>query len=519
MNELRIKLINQINSYSKQKYFESHLIQEEKDEINHYFGDTIGQKIYNYYHNITSQPLCICGKPLKFKSFSVGYLQYCSTSCKSKHQIRNPEASKKAYETYKQIMRSKYGVDNYWQTEESKNLKRDFSNRLKRSPEAEKIALIKRETTNLQKYGNKCALHGVNHDKTQQILDKKYGINGVQKLANKTAMENRHLKFRETIRKWCELNQIEILSLNFRQSKNVFKCKKCGQKFHRINGYPQCPKCNKHNQFISKKEKEIVKYIRFIYTGPVWENDRHTLNGKELDIYLPDLKLAIEYNGTYWHGYHKGTDQSLYEFKKKIESKRLECQSLGIRLITIDECDYLDRPEVFKRFLNDQLLPRRRVYARNCEIKEIDTNTAKNFCKYYHVNGFRGGKYKYGLYHNDELLIVAIFGKHKSEYECVRLCYKTGYDIIGGWAKIQKHFGKRFLHYINLKYFQGENKTGFGFRFLINGIILHRNALQKKTGLYKHCTKIDTNLSDFQNCLMNNGIAIFDLGNDIRWYN
>jgi hypothetical protein len=159
------------------------------------------------------------------------------------------------------------------------------------------------------------------------------------------------------------------------------------------------------------------------------------------------------------------------------------------------------------------------VYARNCDFKVIDTKTAKDFCEYYHVNGFRGGQFKYGLYNDEELVCVAIFAPYRKEHECVRLCYKTGVDIIGGWAKIQKHFGKKFLHYVNLKYFSGINKTGIGFRFLCGDKLLHRNALQKKTGLYKYCKNIDSNLSDFQNCINNNMIAIFDLGNDIRWYN
>jgi hypothetical protein len=280
---------------------------------------------------------------------------------------------------------------------------------------------------------------------------------------------------------------------------------------------PYCKKCYAENA--SKQEKEIVEYIKSIYNGEIIENDRIQLNGKELDIWLPELKIAIEYNGTYWHGYTNKTQISFTEFKKNAEWKRLESEKLGIRLITIDECDYLDRPEVFKRFLYNVIIPKIKVYARKCEIKEIDTKTAKDFCECYHVNGFRGGKYKYGLFYKDELLIVAIFAHYKQNYECIRLCYKTGYNIIGGWAKIQKHFGKKFLHYVNLKYFRGENKTGCGYRFVFYpNIILHRNALQKKTSLYKYCKKIDKTKTDFENCLMN-GIAICDLGNDIRWYN
>ena len=135
---------------------------------------------------------------------------------------------------------------------------------------------------------------------------------------------------------------------------------------------------------------------------------------------------------------------------------------------------------------------------------------AKDFCQYYNINGFRGGKIQYGLYYKNNLICVAIFKKYKQNYECVRLVFKTGIEIIGGWKKIQKHFGKRFLHYVNLNYFQGENKTGIGYRIMIKGKILHRGALQLKTGLLKYCKTIDSNLSDFQNCLNN--------GDDIKKY-
>ena len=162
---------------------------------------------------------------------------------------------------------------------------------------------------------------------------------------------------------------------------------------------------------------------------------------------------------------------------------------------------------------------RKRVYARDCIYKEIDTRTAEEFLTYYHVNGFRGGHYKCGLFYNDELICVAVFGKHKKyENECIRLCYKTGYDIVGGWAKIQKHFGKQFLHYVNLKYFSGENKTGCGYRFVINKQLYSRQQLQKSK-LIKMFDDYDDSVSDFQNCLKHNGIAIFDCGNDIRIYN
>ena len=136
-------------------------------------------------------PTCVCGAPVKFKSFKIGYQSFCSKSCSAKHQKRSRESIEKAKKTYKKTMLEKYGVENYWQTEESKNLKRDFSNRPKRSKQAEEVALKKRQETNLRKYGHTCSLYGKNAEKVKKILEEKYGKNGVQKRASQVASQKR----------------------------------------------------------------------------------------------------------------------------------------------------------------------------------------------------------------------------------------------------------------------------------------------------------------------------------------
>lgn len=407
-------------------------------------------------------------------------------------------------EKTKQTCLTKYGVTNVAQLSEVK----------------EKI-----KKTSLERYGVEWSTQSQEaKDKVKKTVIEKYGAWGKRPCYE--VEHNRFLQQRIRQSEKADLVWLDQDSYHDKYDENGtiyyhFKCKKCGNEFEDDfhNGIPVCRNCNPNLLSKSKSEIEIADYIKSIYSGVVLTNDRKVLNGKELDIYLPDLSLAIEYNGTYWHGYRTDSDLSIGEFKNRLEEKRLLCEKLNIRLITIDESDYHDRPEVFKRFISDAILPRRRVFARNCSIKEIDTKTARDFCEFYHVNGFRGGSFKYGLYLNDELLSVAIFAKHpKYQYECIRLVFKTGVDVIGGWAKIQKHFGKPFLHYVNLKYFRGENKTGIGYRFWIHHKMVYRNQLQGKT-LSKYLDTVDSSISDFQNCLINGGIAIFDLGNDIRFYN
>ena len=426
----------------------------------------------------------------------------------------------------KNTFQQKYNVDNISQLESIKKKKLE---KLSRKTQKEKQEITyKKQQSNLKKYGVTSPLQVKTfREKFIATLQKNYGVSNPSKskqIQLKKQLNHREQQKQAIINKLIDVEWLDSDTYTRIYDKQqiyyTFKCKNCNTIFkdYLHSHLPTCPKCYPGN--VSRSEKEIVEYIKSIYNGKINENDRSIIAPKELDIYLPELKIAVEYNGTYWHGYTKNSCIALSDFKKEIEYKRLQCQKLNIRLITIDEVDYENNRDVYKRFISDTILPRTRIFARKCEIKEINKKIAKEFCEYYHVNGFRGGSFRYGLYYNNELLAVAIFAKYKDVYECTRLCYKTGYDIIGGWAKIQKHFGKKFLHYVNLKYFQGENKTGIGFRFVLKGNkVLHRNAVQKKTGLYKYCTHIDKTKSDFENCLNNNMTAIFDLGNDIRWYN
>lgn len=50
----------------------------------------------------------------------------------------------------------------------------------------------------------------------------------------------------------------------------------------------------------SKGENELTDYVESL-GHTVIRRDRTLLDGKELDIYLPELKLALEFNGDYWH--------------------------------------------------------------------------------------------------------------------------------------------------------------------------------------------------------------------------
>lgn len=95
----------------------------------------------------------------------------------------------------------------------------------------------------------------------------------------------------------------------------------------------------KHVNLKSKAESYILDHLE--YNGQIQPNNRKIINPKELDIYIPDLKLAIEFNGIYWHAEER--QNNIYIHREK----SILCHNKGIRLIHIFEFEDLDE-QIYK---------------------------------------------------------------------------------------------------------------------------------------------------------------------------
>ena len=137
------------------------------------------------------------------------------------------------------------------------------------------------------------------------------------------------------------------------------KCPICGEfdehllnnvfilKSGRLKRYsaPLCSSCV-NKQVISSYEQEIADYISTFYSGELIRNDRSILNGKELDLYYPEKKIAIEFNGDYWHDEnHKQRDYHYNKFK--------DCLNSCITLVSIFENEWKLKKINIKNYLKD----------------------------------------------------------------------------------------------------------------------------------------------------------------------
>lgn len=249
----------------------------------------------------------------------------------------------------------------------------------------------------------------------------------------------------------------------------------------------------------SKQELDVLKVLRNIFEDhEIILGDKTILHGKELDIYIPSKKIAIEVNGTYWHS-------SIYKSRYYHQNKTLECFKNGIHLIHLFEYEWNNKD--LRNKIENYIInicdshSNNTVYARDCTISTLDKNAYMRFCELYHLQGSAQAQIIYGLHYNNELVQIMSFGKPRFnsnyDYELIRLCIKTDFNILGGSERLFKHFindinPKSVISYCDISKFSGNvyNKLGFKLNKTSNpgyvwvepskNIVLQRYQTQKK---------------------------------------
>lgn len=197
----------------------------------------------------------------------------------------------------------------------------------------------------------------------------------------------------------------------------------------------------------SKEEIELINYIKTIYNKEIQTSVRGIIPNSELDIYLPDINLGIEYNGLYWHSERAG------RYKDYHINKLKKCNEKNIRLIQIFSDEWINKKDIVKSKIRSIISPKsNKIYARKCIIKEISPQEKNSFLNQYHIQGEDRSQIKLGLFYEDELVAVMTFssprvslGAKKSNnntYELSR--YSSSYYIVGGADKLLTYFIKHY---------------------------------------------------------------------------
>lgn len=294
---------------------------------------------------------------------------------------------------------------------------------------------------------------------------KKYGVRYTSQIGtSRTKEQLEHIKDRDSL--------IKAIQTNFKYKPTTMELANIlgidrASTMHYIHKFKLEDYIEIGQQNVSRYEKELNNLF------PCNERDnRDILNGLEIDLLYKEKSLGIEFNGNYWHSSYK--KDRLYHQEKSIKAIKA-----GIRLIHIYEYEWNNDDTKYKlidiidSILNSDRL--NRIYARKCDIYEIENSKAKEFLQMYHIQGSANAKIWIGCYYKNELIGLMGFGASRFnsdyEYELIRLCWRPKEIVIGGSERIFKYFKDKYnpssvISYCDIGKFTGNvyNKLGFKYK-------------------------------------------------------
>ena len=343
------------------------------DSIRHKYDwcKSTAELYYCDTNNITEQPKCYCGESIKYKKG--GYTRNCSITCLNRsdsHKIK-----------IKTTNLERYGVENANQSDivKLKTIQTNLERYGVENANQSDIVKIKIKTTNLERYGvenvsqveahkekrkqTNLERHGVEYPtqnttvklKQQEANLRKYGVEYLfqheefKEHHKQTNLERYGVEYyiqkhltEETLNNIKDIDWLTYQHhILMKPLRTISKELGMGQNslsriFARLN-------IDVIHFTKSRGEVELGCFIRSIYVNRILYNDRTILHPLELDIYIPELNLAFEYDGEYWHK----------NSKEKDKKKTKDCYRLGITLYHIHERLWLNSNEHMKLIIKN----------------------------------------------------------------------------------------------------------------------------------------------------------------------
>lgn len=236
----------------------------------------------------------------------------------------------------------------------------------------------------------------------------------------------------------------------------------------------RCHKFNfeiRQNQQRSSGEKELSNLLESFGLKVINNHVGLFDNSQEVDIFLPNHNLAIEYCGERYHN-------ELVKSPNYHENKWKWCKEKNIQLLTIFESEWLNKKDIILNFIKTKCGLGKRIYARNCIFKIIDETTARNFILLNHIQGNKHNiNHAFGLYHDNILVGVVTYGSHHRQKNnqliiLNRLCFLDDIIVIGGTNKLIKNslsnFDNVVITWSDNRFSTGNVYKNAGFKFESN---------------------------------------------------
>lgn len=197
-------------------------------------------------------------------------------------------------------------------------------------------------------------------------------------------------------------------------------------------------------------------------------NTRQVISPKEIDIWLPEYIVGIEYHGLYWHS--DSNDYRCFEKYKMATEK-------GIKLLQFFDFEIENKFDIVLNVIRSKIgFNANKINARDCFVEEITKKDHKTFCETFHLQGGDvNPSLSLGLFKKDKLVSIMSFGKSrfnkKCEWELLRYATIHNTTIRGGASKMLAYFERNMkptsiCSYADCRFSNGElyKKLGFDFK-------------------------------------------------------
>jgi hypothetical protein len=469
----------------------------------------IKERIYCVMNDITSSPICKqCNtNHVLFLGPSTGYRDYCSVKCSSnsdekkngiiatnlkKYGTKTPAESDVIRQKTINTLESRYG-DNIRSTQQVESIKQ------------------KSIQTNNEKYGSDAYTSSEDFKRKQLItVTEKYGVVHINQ---RDILPSSLLLLND--RNWLIVqnrdNKKTLLTLADELGVSIATMSVYFKKHCIIPIYYTT---------ISSHEQSLLSFLLSLDINVI-NQDRNIIKPKELDIVLPDFKIAIEFCGLYWHSDIHPRITKHYHL-----NKLQQCLIAGYKLITIFEDEWIYKQDIVKSRLLHLLGKSSEItYARKCDMVIISRDQKREFFDSTHIQGNGRGSITYGLSYNNTIVAVMTFmDLNNGNYELNR--YSTIGSIVGGFSRLLKHFQRNhswitISSFADRRWSEGDIYKNHGFElvnislpsydYIIKDTRIHRRNFMKGL-LSKKLLNYDPNLTEFENCDNNNLLRIWNCG-------
>jgi len=454
------------------------------DELSKLFPNVTSDnaKLWLYLNSYTELTI-VCprsGRNRSFQGFSKGVLKFCGnqTTCvcnaknsQQKRQEKTTIQKNAIQKKRKQTNVDKYGCEFASQhpdikqaaantclqrygtispTQNSDILAKGrntcFQNHGVEYPQQNKHVLNKTQETFLEKYSvSRPAQNNTIREKMKTTMLQRYGVEHnmqIEHVHQQAIIKSKATKFDSFIHHrqgFTPLFDKDYYSTSTSKTLLPWKCNQCDNQFeqHIIQGRIFCPDCNPSNESWGET---FIRNLLQSHAIPFEQNIRSIIKPYELDFYMQDLNLAIEFNGIYWHSHNILGDKNYHQKKYKM------CKDQDIKLIQIFEHELTKNPQLITDRLEYALhIPRHSIGARLCNIVKLSNQQIKEFLTCNHIQGNRPTNLVWGLEYNNEIVSAMSFSKARfskksnTQWELLRFANKQGKNIPGAFSKLFKH--------------------------------------------------------------------------------